>query len=98
MPDPQTWPAVSTPRQVALDESLLVASDIAVRERAPELHSLLVLRHGELVWERYYPGLARDVIWGQIDDRGQPVLTEPYPVAVDASTVHNVKSVTKSLM
>ncbi|MDT7572834.1 MAG: hypothetical protein QOE05_3008 [Actinomycetota bacterium] len=98
MTSQHAWPEISRPGDVGLDEVLLGASDTAIREAAPEVHSLLVLRHGRLVWERYYPGVARDVIWGRVEDSGQPILTEPYPVGEDAWTVHNVKSVTKSLM
>jgi CubicO group peptidase (beta-lactamase class C family) len=98
MTSDSAWPTVGRPRDVGLDEAVLAASDRAVREVAPEVHSLLVVRHGVLAWERYYPGQARDVIWGRLDESGQPVLTDFYPVAEDATTVHNVKSVTKSLM
>ena len=53
-PDPHPW-ETATPRQVGLDDELLAeaASNVGLSARAA---SFLVIRHGKLVFERYFNG------------------------------------------
>jgi CubicO group peptidase (beta-lactamase class C family) len=47
------WTLVD-PYSQGMDGSLLEASNQTIRSTYPHIHSLLVVRHGELVWEKYY--------------------------------------------
>lgn len=53
------WP-VSPPMQNGLDPSRLAQMDAHIQTQLPHLRSLLVARHGHLVFERYYGDASRD--------------------------------------
>lgn len=59
-----SWPTVewstSTPEQQGLDSSILSKADKRIKENYPNVYSLLVVRHGYLVYERYYQGMGRE--------------------------------------
>lgn len=83
---PHTW-KTGSPEEAGLDGAALEA--LAARIEAgelPDIHSLLVVRHGHLVFERYFTG--NDATWGR-------PLGE---VTFDASVLHDQRSVTKSVV
>lgn len=76
----------ATPAEAGLDASLLtsLANDIRAG-RFSNIHSLLVVRHGKLAFEAYFTG----------DDERRG--TAAGRVRFDASRLHDVRSVTKSV-
>jgi len=80
------WP-VAAPGEVGLDPSLLCAigEKLAAPDR-PNLHAVVVVRRGKLIYESYTSGA--DQQWGA--DLGV--------VAYDATMQHDVRSVTKSVV
>jgi CubicO group peptidase (beta-lactamase class C family) len=56
--DTADW-AFSSPEDQAMDGALLAAAGDSLADQ-PSILSLLVVRHGHLVYERYYHGSARD--------------------------------------
>ncbi|WP_197028234.1 serine hydrolase [Bosea sp. 117] len=78
---------VATPASVGFDPAALCAIGARLADpNAPNLHSLLVIRHGRLVYETYAEG--RDERWGR--DIGV--------IAYDARRLHDMRSVTKSVV
>lgn len=91
----QAW-REAAPETQGMNRAMLEQASAYSQEHYPHMHSLLVVRGGVLVWERYYGGQDRDlrmtVVDGQvIFDRG-----DPYPTGYDHTQVNCVKSVTKS--
>ena len=80
------WP-VAAPAEVGLDPALLcsIGEKLAAPDH-PNLHGVVVVRHGKLVYEAYASGADRQ--WGA--DLGV--------VAYDATLQHDVRSVTKSVV
>lgn len=83
----------AAPRLLASADPAPVGNDLGARldegVRSGELHNLhavVILRHGQRVFERYYEG--------QDELRGRPLGT----VAFGAQTVHDLRSVTKSIV
>ena len=77
----------ATPESAGFDARLLDAIGVAVRNgRLRNLHGVVVTRHGRLVFERYFAGH---------DERFGFPLGE---VAFTADTVHDARSVTKSVV
>lgn len=76
----------------ALDQDV----DEFVRGRAPHLHSVVAVMGGQTMVERYYAGVEQDLTW-RPNTTPSFVLGNEYTVPGDASQVHNVKSVTKSI-
>jgi CubicO group peptidase (beta-lactamase class C family) len=78
------WP-IDQPGNVGLDGARL--GGIAARLKATEanVHSVVVVRHGKLVFEQYFPGF--DEPWGA-DHR---------TYSFDATTKHDMRSVSKSV-
>ncbi len=58
------WPAhdwrVSTPEEQGLDSTLILAMLQEIQDRALHIHSLLIIRHGYLVTEVYFPPYQRE--------------------------------------
>jgi CubicO group peptidase (beta-lactamase class C family) len=58
------WPtekwSISTPEKQDMDSGLLSKADKRIRENYPNVYSLLVVRHGYLVYEKYYQGMDKD--------------------------------------
>lgn len=64
-PGGESWPAPdwrqSAPEKQGVDSALLARADGHIRNDLPHFRSLLVVRHGVLIWERYYHGASPDV-------------------------------------
>lgn len=86
IPQPESW-QTAAPGDVGLDGALLesLAERIAKGE-LPNVHSLLVTRDGKLAFERYFAGT--DALWAFPLGR----------VAFEADTVHDVRSISKSVV
>jgi CubicO group peptidase (beta-lactamase class C family) len=79
------WPA-SPPEQQGLDAALVCAIGPRVEAwQGADVHAVVVIRHGALVYENYFAG--EDQKWGKPLGR----------VSYNASMVHDLRSVTKSL-
>ncbi|MBR1090280.1 serine hydrolase [Bradyrhizobium manausense] len=76
---------IASPDSVGMDGAKLCAIAARLAQRATSIHSVVVIRHGKLVFERYFPGY--DDPWGQPD--GQYDFT--------ATTRHDMRSVSKSV-
>ena len=52
------WPtkewSTSTPEEQGLDSKMLINADKTIKDKYPNVYSLLVVRHGYLVYEKYY--------------------------------------------
>ncbi|MFO1120970.1 MAG: serine hydrolase [Hyphomicrobiales bacterium] len=82
----QVWPSAQ-PASLGLSPDIDRLLEAAVAQgEFPGLHALLLLRHGRLALERYFPG--RDALWGR--DLG---LVEHGP-----DRLHDLRSVTKSIV
>jgi CubicO group peptidase (beta-lactamase class C family) len=57
------WPtkdwSESTPGEQGMDAAQLAKADERIRDHYPNVYSLLVVRHGTLVYEKYYKGMSR---------------------------------------
>lgn len=58
------WPtekwSISSPEAQQIDSNLLNKADARIEENYPNIYSLLVVRHGFLVYEKYYRGMNED--------------------------------------
>lgn len=58
------WPtkgwSTSAPEEQGIDPALLEKADARIGENYPNIYSLLVVRHGMLVYEKYYQGMNED--------------------------------------
>ena len=81
-----TW-KLAAPESVGIDGDQLdaLAAEIEAGDY-PGIHSLLVIRHGKLAYEAYFSG--------EDERRGRPIGV----VEFDANTLHDVRSVTKSVV
>src|SRR5262249_43893828 len=80
------WP-VAGPSEVGLDPRPLDAvAERAARGELGNLHAIVIVRDGRLVFERYFTG--RDTLWGR--SLGE--------VAFNADTLHDLRSVSKSVV
>jgi CubicO group peptidase (beta-lactamase class C family) len=69
------------------DPSMLDKIDTAITNGTyPNIHSLLIARHGKLVYERYWPG--KDESWG----------TDLGVVAHGKDSLHDIRSISKSIV
>lgn len=59
--EPWQWPAdnwsISTPELQGMDSAMLGRADSRITDNYPNVYSLLVVRHGYLVYEKYYHGV-----------------------------------------
>ncbi|UPT86760.1 beta-lactamase family protein [Bradyrhizobium barranii subsp. apii] len=78
------WTTAS-PNSVGMDGMRLCSIAARLDQRATSVHSVVVVRHGKLVFEQYFPGY--DQPWGQPD--GQHEFT--------ATTKHDMRSASKSV-
>lgn len=76
----------ASPDSVGMDGAQLCGIAERLGQRATSVHSIVVARHGKLVFEQYFPGY--DQPWGQPD--GQHEFT--------ATTRHDMRSVSKSVV
>ena len=79
------WTTAS-PDSVGMDGAQLCGIAARLEQRATKVHSVVVARHGKLVFEQYFPGY--DQPWGQPD--GQQEFT--------ATTKHDMRSASKSVV
>lgn len=79
------WETAS-PDSVGMDDAQLCGIAARLEQRATAVHSIVVIRHGKLVFEQYFPGY--DQPWGQSD--GQYEFT--------ARTRHDMRSASKSVI
>lgn len=63
-PDAADWPtkawSISTPAEQGIDAVKLSKADKRIHDNYPNVYSLLVIRHGYLVYEKYYNGMTKD--------------------------------------
>ena len=61
---PIKWPteswSTSTPEEQGMDSAVLSNMDERIHENYPNIYSVLVVRHGYLVYEKYYQGMSKD--------------------------------------
>lgn len=55
----QDW-SESSPEQQGMDAAKLEKADRRIHDNYPNFYSLLIVRHGFLVYEKYYGGMTRD--------------------------------------
>lgn len=77
---------IASPDSIGMDGAQLCAIAARLAQRATSVHSVVVIRHGKLVFEQYIPGY--DQPWGQTD--GQYEFT--------ATTKHDMRSASKSVV
>ena len=101
------WP-VTTPPNVGLDSKVLAAFDADIAEgKYGYIDSMLVIRHGEIAYERYYGHDYGEIYSEESQQRGPLVvgdLTGPYNYFNDwwhpyyrDTMLHTMQSVTKSV-
>jgi len=76
---------VDTPEHVGLDGTRLCGIADRLKAFDANVHSMVIVRHGKLIFEQYYPG--DDFPWGHPDRRYE----------FDATTKHDMRSVSKSV-
>ena len=79
------WPT-ATPESVGLDGERLCGIAARLQETKANVHAVIVVRHGKLVFEQYFPGY--DEPWGMGEGRHD----------FDATTKHDMRSVSKSVV
>jgi CubicO group peptidase (beta-lactamase class C family) len=77
--------ALDTPEHVGLDITRLCGIAERLKGSDANVHAMVIVRHGKLVFEQYYPG--DDYPWGHPDRRYE----------FDAATKHDMRSVSKSV-
>ncbi len=76
---------LDTPEHVGLDVTRLCGIAERLKGSDANVHAMVIVRHGKLVFEQYYPG--DDYPWGHPDRRYE----------FDAATKHDMRSVSKSV-
>lgn len=76
---------IATPDSVGMDGARLCGIAARLALRSSEVHSVVVARHGRLVFEQYFSGI--DQPWGQPEGR----------IEFTATTKHDMRSATKSV-
>ena len=79
------WTTAS-PDSVGMDGAQLCGIAARLEQRATKVHSVVVARHGKLVFEQYFPGY--DQPWGQPDGHNE----------FTATTKHDMRSASKSVV
>jgi CubicO group peptidase (beta-lactamase class C family) len=77
---------IATPESAGLDGTRLCGIRARMKEMQADVHSVVIVRHGKLVFEQYYPGY--DEPWGQ----------DGAPHTFDATTKHDLRSASKSVV
>ena len=78
--------SIATPESVGVDGSRLCGIAGRLVATNADVHAVIVVRHGKLVFEQYFPGY--DEPWGMDDGRHE----------FDATTKHDMRSVSKSVI
>jgi CubicO group peptidase (beta-lactamase class C family) len=79
------WPT-ATPESVGLDGERLCGIAARLKENNGNVHAVVIVRHGKLVFEQYFPGY--DEPWGLGEGRHD----------FDATTKHDMRSASKSVV
>jgi CubicO group peptidase (beta-lactamase class C family) len=79
------WPT-ATPESVGLDSARLCGIAVRLKETKANVHAVIIVRHGKLVFEQYFPGY--DEPWGMGEGRHD----------FDATTKHDMRSASKSVV
>src|SRR5439155_11451973 len=96
VPSPFAWEP-RDPKELGFDRDALREADRAASRRV-EILAVVVLRRGHLVWERYYGGHERDIVWDDPSAPGTMQIGDWYPVAGGPEDAQNVKCITKSVL
>ncbi|MEI8199494.1 MAG: serine hydrolase [Eubacteriales bacterium] len=61
---PAAWPdnawSVSSPEKQGVNPEILAEADKQIKDNYPNVYSLLVVRHGYLIYEKYYQGMSEN--------------------------------------
>jgi CubicO group peptidase (beta-lactamase class C family) len=79
------WPT-ATPESVGLDGARLCGIAARLQATNANVHAVIIVRHGKLVFEQYFPGY--DEPWGMGEGRHD----------FDATTKHDMRSASKSVV
>jgi len=79
------WPT-ATPESVGLDGERLCGIAARLKETDANVHAVIIVRHGKMVFEQYFPGY--DEPWGMGEGRHD----------FDATTKHDMRSASKSVV
>jgi CubicO group peptidase (beta-lactamase class C family) len=79
------WPT-ATPESVGLDGARLCGIAARLKETEANVHAVIIVRHGKMVFEQYFPGY--DEPWGMGEGRHD----------FDATTKHDMRSASKSVV
>ena len=79
------WPT-ATPESVGLDGERLCGIAARLKETEANVHAVIIVRHGKMVFEQYFPGY--DEPWGMGEGRHD----------FDATTKHDMRSISKSVV
>ena len=77
---------IDSPESVGLDGARLCGIAARLKETEANVHAVVIVRHGRLVFEQYFPGY--DEPWGQGDGQHD----------FDATTKHDMRSASKSVI
>lgn len=77
---------IGTPDSVGLDGARLCGIAARLTAANANVHSVVIVRHGKLVFEQYFSGY--DNPWDKMDGRYD----------FDAATLHDMRSISKSVM
>lgn len=78
--------ATASPESTGLDGTRLCGIAARLKEMEADVHSMVIVRHGKLVFEQYFPGY--DEPWGQGGGQHE----------FDATTKHDMRSASKSVV
>lgn len=78
--------STATPESVGLDGERLCGIAARLKETEANVHAVIIVRHGKLVFEQYFPGY--DEPWGMGEGRHD----------FDATTKHDMRSASKSVV
>lgn len=78
--------SIATPESTGLDGARLCGIAARLKEMEADVHAVLVIRHGKLVFEQYFAGY--DEPWGENGGRHE----------FDAITKHDLRSASKSMV
>ena len=77
---------IDSPESAGLDSVRLCAIAARLKETEANVHAVVIVRHGKLVFEQYFAGY--DEPWGQNDGQHD----------FDATTKHDMRSASKSVI
>jgi CubicO group peptidase (beta-lactamase class C family) len=88
-----SWPtkewSTSTPEQQGIDSAVLEEADKRINKNYPNVYSLLVIRHGYLVYEKYYHGMDEENA-NPVYSVTKSVMSALTGIAIDQKLIQNV--------